>query len=164
MDALTCLKTRCSVRRYTQQPIGEQEIQHILEAAIQAPSGKNGQPWRFKVITDQDAIVQLSGLSAYGVWMKTAPLWILVFLDHHSSYHYVKDVQSCGAAIQNMMLAAHALGIGSCWVGEILSKAEEIKKILHLGEHLELMALITFGYPAGQPIKPARKQLGSFLL
>ncbi|NLM56141.1 MAG: nitroreductase family protein, partial [Clostridiales bacterium] len=77
----------------------------------------------------------------------------------------IKDAQSCGAAIQNMMLAAHSLGIGSCWIGEILPKDDEIKAILNIeNSDLELMAVVTFGYSAGQPSSYIRNSLESFLL
>lgn len=64
--------------------------------------------------------------------MKSASLFVLCFLDSDCSYDYIKDIQSCGAAMQNMLLAAHASGIGGCWVGEILAKAETVKQVLSL--------------------------------
>lgn len=80
--------------------------------------------------------------------MQTAPLLIAVFLDIANSYNYVKDVQSCGAAIQNMLLAAKAVEIGSCWIGEILPKQEKVKAMLNISDDkYELMGIVVFGYP-----------------
>ena len=91
MDAIECIKTRRSVRQYTEQSINQHIIRQILEAGISAPSGKNGQPWKFKIITDKDLICSVSKLSIYGSWMKTSPLFITVFLDNTCSYDRVKD-------------------------------------------------------------------------
>lgn len=165
MDAYECIKTRRSVRRYTKQLIDEQIIHQIIEAGISAPSGKNGQPWKFKVVTDKNLINDISGLSIYGSWMKTAPLFIAVFLDNTCSYNHVKDIQSCGAAMQNMMLAAHALDVGSCWIGEILPKAEEVKSIININNpKLDLMGIVVLGYKASRTINPGRNNTESFLL
>lgn len=165
MDAIECIKTRRSVRSYTDQQIDAQTIHQILTAGISAPSGKNGQPWKFKIVTDKSLISDISGLSIYGKWMKTAPLFVAILLDNACSYDHVKDVQSCGAVIQNMLLAAHALGVGSCWIGEILPKSEEVKKILQIdNSELEHMGIVVFGYQAGRTIHLGRKKIESFLL
>ncbi len=165
MDALECIKTRRSVRGYVDRLIDESIIHQILEAGLNAPSGKNGQPWKFKVVTDKNLISGISDLSIYGSWMKTAPLFIAVFLDHLCSYDRMKDIQSCGAVMQNMMLAANALGVGSCWIGEILAKSEEIKHVLQINNaDLELMGIVVFGYEKGRTINSGRKNMESFLL
>lgn len=165
MDVLECIKTRCSVRRYTDQPIDEQIIHQILEAGINAPSGKNGQPWKFKVVTDKTLISQISDSSIYGSWMKTSPLFVAILLDNACSYDHVKDIQSCGAVMQNMMLVAHSLGVGSCWIGEILPKAEEVKQILQIdNSSLELMGIVVFGHKLSRTINPGRNNIESFLL
>lgn len=165
MEALECIKTRRSVRHYSDKPIDREMINIILEAAISAPSGKNGQPWKFKVIVDKCFINQLSDLSIYGSWMKTAASFIVVFLDKSCSYNYLKDVQSCGAVMQNIMLAAHSINIGSCWIGEILQKANEVKDVLHIeNKDLELMGIVTLGYQLGEMVNSRRKNIESFLL
>lgn len=165
MDAIECITTRRSIRSYTEQPIDEQIVHQILEAGISAPSGKNGQPWKFKVVTDKDLINNISDLSIHGLWMKTAPLFIAVFLDNTCSYDREKDIQSCGAVMQNMMLTAHALNVGSCWIGEILQKSEEVKRILQIdNSELELMGIVIFGYKSRRMINPGRKIIESFLL
>ena len=165
MDAIECIKTRRGVRRYADQPIDKQAIHQILEAGISAPSRKNGQPWKFKVVTDKELINNIYDLSIHGSWMKTAPLIIVIFLDNACSYDRLKDIQSCGAVMQNMMLTAYSLDIGSCWIGEILPKAKEVKQVLKLNdESLELMGIVLFGHKSSRMIDPGRKRIESFLL
>lgn len=165
MNVIDCIKSRRSVRCYTEQHIDNKNIETIIKSAIWTPSGKNGQPWKFKIVDDKNMICKLSDLSIYGSWMKTASHFILVFLDKRYSYNYVKDVQSCGATMQNIMLTAHSLGIGSCWIGEILPKADEVKNILEIeNDNIELMGVITLGYERGKSINPGRKEYESFFV
>lgn len=110
-------------------------------------------------------IDELSALSIYGHWMKKSSCFIVIFLDNSVSYNYIKDVQSCGAVMQNMMLAAHAMGVGSCWIGEILSKENDVKSILEVqNDKLELMGIITLGYQKSEPKNVGRKPIEYFLL
>ena len=82
---------------------------------------------------------------------------MIVFLDNSCSYNQMKDIQSCGATMRNMMLAAHALGIGSCWIGKFLSKENEVKKILVIDNtNLQLMRIVSFGYAWGEVINVGR--------
>ena len=117
MDVFDCIITRRSVRNYTDEQIADWIIQKILETAIWAPSGKNGQPWKFKIISEKDSIDCIAQLLPYNRWIKKSNCIIAIFLDKNSSYDYIKDVLSCGAFIQNILLAANGLGVGSCWVG-----------------------------------------------
>ena len=165
MDVIDCIKERRSTRKYMSQRINKETQNLLLSAAVCAPSVKNGQPWRFKCIDDEQSIKAISRLSVYRLWMQTAPLLVAVFLDRENSYDYVKDVQSCGAAIQNMLLAAKAAGIGSCWIGEILSKQGKIKEILKIDEaRYELMGIVAFGYPNENLHAPDKKEMSSFLI
>ena len=136
-----------------------------MDAAIAAPSGKNGQPWRFSVISDSTTINEISKLSIYGHWMKDANKFICVYLDKKNSYHYVKDVQSCGAAIQNILLTARALGIETCWIGEILAKSDEVMDLLELDNaRYELMAVIVLGHSDTDTTKVIDKEIDNFIL
>lgn len=165
MDSLECIRTRRSVRKYTSQPLTDDEIRQIIQAAVDAPSGKNGQPWKFRILTDQSIIEAVSKNSIYYSWLRTSPCFVIVFLDKSCSYNQMKDIQSCGASMQNMMLAAHALGIGSCWIGEILPKENEVKKLLSIdNEELRLMGIVSFGYACGEVINVGRKGIEEFII
>ena len=157
--------TRQSVRKYTDAPVSEEDLNKIINAAIHAPSGKNGQPWKFKVVTDKGLIEQVSALSINRRWMQVAPCLICIFLDTECSYDFIKDVQSCGAAMQNILLCAHSLGMGSCWIGDILKSEEAIKRILGISSmNLKVMGIISLGYSTGTAQQTERKPLSSFLL
>ena len=156
--------SRRSVRLYDSKPIETENLNKIVRSAIWAPSGKNGQPWKFKIITEQNIIEEIAKLSANSRWLKTAPCLIIVYLDKVCSYHYIKDVQSCGAAIQNMLLTAHEMGIASCWIGGLLEKADDINKLLEVDDSLELMSVVSLGYGRGNPTNIDRKDINEFLI
>jgi len=158
------IKSRRSVRLYNSEPIEIEFINQIIESAIWAPSGKNGQPWKFKIVTEPNIIEEIAKLSANSRWLKTAPCLIIVYLDKVCSYHYTKDVQSCGAAIQNMLLTAHEIGIGSCWIGDLLEKGDAINKLFEVDDSLELMSVVSLGYGRGKSINVGRKDINEFLI
>lgn len=165
MDIYDCIKNRRSVRSYTDKKIDSEKLKLIVSASIWAPSGKNGQPWKVYITQDPEIIDSISSLSIYRSWMKTAPCIILFFLDKEKSYDYLKDVLASGAAIQNMLLAAHASGLGTCWIGELLSKSMQIKEYLKIkNDYLELMGVLTVGYPTRRTVPPRRKDISEFLL
>lgn len=165
MEVLDAIRNRRSIRSYSDKKIDRQDIRKILEAGIWAPSGKNGQPWRFRIIEDKELIDTVSGFSIYKDWLRKASCQIIVFLDKNRSYNYVKDVQSCGAVIQNMLLCAHSLNIGSCWIGEVLPNADKIKKACGVKEpQYELMAVIAFGYYENEPPRGERRELEYYIL
>lgn len=156
--------SRRSVRLYNPKAIEVESINKVIEAATWAPSGKNGQPWKFKIITEKNIIEEISKLSANTRWLKTAPCLIIVYLDKLCSYHYIKDVQSCGAAIQNMLLTAHEMGIGSCWGGDLLEKADAVNELLRVDVCLELMGVVSLGYGRGKSINVGRKDINEFII
>ena len=165
MDTIGCIKERRSVRKFTSQKLNKETQELLLNAAVCAPSGKNGHPWRFKCVEDEQLIKEISRLSINRAWMQTAPLFIAVFLDRENSYNYVKDVLSCGAAIQNMLLAARSVEIGSCWTGEMLSRQERIKEILNISdERYELMGIVLFGYTNNYPATPIKNETVDYLI
>ena len=163
MDFLELCRSRRSVRNYESSRIPEEELLKILEAGRWAPSGLNNQPWRFILVEDEGTIEELANFTKYSRIIKGAAALILVFLDHKGVYDRTKDVQAVGACIQNMLLEAHSLGLGSCWIGEVLNRREEVEKFLNLPSNLELMAIITLGYPAENP-QSSRKSLNELLL
>jgi nitroreductase len=151
MDMLKLIKSRRSIRKYKEKIPSDKEIEKILEAGRWAPSGLNNQPWRFMVIKEKEIKEKVASLSKYGYIIKKAPVIIVVCLDKKSSYHYQKDLMAMGACIQNMLLEAHSLGLGACWLGEILNKRLELQALLGLDKNLEITALLTLGYPRERP-------------
>lgn len=149
---LEALRQRRSIRRFTKAPVATEDIRTVLEAGRWAPSGLNNQPWRFLVLTRGDhRIERLAGLSKYAHVFRGAAAVILVFLEKARMYHPVKDHQVAGAAVQNMLLAVHALGLGAVWLGEIINHEQQAMPALGLdaGE-LEFMAAVALGHPDQQ--------------
>ena len=127
---LAAIRGRRTIRNYTSKEVEKGLLHAVLEAGRWAPSGKNGQPWRFIVIGDQKIKEALSQCTRYGSIIAQAPVAIAVFLDSQSSYDRTKDLQAIGACMENMLLAAHSLGLGASWQGEILNRRAEVEKLL----------------------------------
>lgn len=136
------------MREFKQEEVADSLVSDLLEAARWAPSGLNNQPWKFVVIKDKNTILKISQCTKYKNVIAGAPLLIVIYLDKEKMYNYVKDVQAIGACIQNMLLAAHARGLGAVWIGEILNRAQDVDEILGADDMLELMAVVAVGQPA----------------
>ncbi|MCB2311420.1 nitroreductase family protein [Clostridium tagluense] len=164
-SVMSCILNRRSIRAYTPEEVSKDDIMLLLNAANWAPSGNNMQPWRFSVVNNnRELIKKLSSLTVYHNWVENTPCLIAVFLD--SKYLddkfpsiYLKHSQSIGAAIQNMLLVAHDLGLGTCWIGEILKNEDKVRELLEVSEDLDLMAVISVGYPSGKDVKSKRKDI-----
>ncbi len=146
---LNLIQSRTSVRLYKKQSIEQEKLDAILQCAILAPSAKNIQPWRFVVVQqDKQLIHNIADLTQRSTFIKTADCLICVFLDKDSAFDRTKDCQSIGACIENMLLTATSLGIGSCWISEILDRQTEVKELLQVdNDRYDLMAIISLGYP-----------------
>lgn len=166
MNVIQCIDHRTSVRAYKPCEIPQENIKRILDSGIAAPSGKNGQPWRFFVVQkDKTLLRRLAANTIYSPFVEKADCLIFVFMDKSESYHYIKDAQAIGACIENMLLTAEELGIGACWVGEILKKDNEVKQILSLNNRYDLMAMIALGIPCREErLRTVRKQLEEVLI
>ncbi len=162
---LKAIRERRSVRHFTGDPVTREEILEILEAGRWAPSGLNNQPWRFLVVTAGDARqAGLAGCTKYAPIVRAAGALLCVLLDRGAMYNEIKDHQGAGACIQNMLLAAHALGLGAVWLGEIINQSLQVMETLGLDPAgLELQAVIAVGRPV-HPGASSRKALGELLL
>jgi len=154
---------RRSIREFTDRPVSRDEINTILNAGRWAPSGLNNQPWRFIVVREKGAIMQLSECTHYTKVVAGAPLLIAVYLDTENSYNHTKDVQAIGAAIQNMLLACCELGMGAVWLGEILKQCDRVNSILECPETFELMAVLAIGEPVPKDRTSTRKALSELV-
>ena len=159
MDILDIIKQRRSIREYKQDLPSQENIDRILEAGRWAPSGLNNQPWRFLIIKEKARKDGLAVFTKYEKIIKIAPVVIVACLDIADSYNRDKDLMAIGACIQNMCLEAYFLGLGTCWMGEILNRKQKVSDYLKLDQDLELMAVITIGYPSKNITKGCRKSL-----
>jgi len=155
---------RRSIRDFTDEPVERDLLHRIVTAGIWAPSGLNNQPWRFVLIRDRSAMRMLSGQTTYSHIILGAAALIVVYLDRSAMYNAVKDYQSAGACIQNMLLAAEELGLGAVWLGQILQNANKVNAILNLDDNYELMAVLAVGRPSHRNQKSRRKPLTDFII
>lgn len=146
VDILDVIRTRRSIRRYTRAPVSEEDIGKLLEAGSWAPSADNSQPWTFVVLRSLEVRKKLAAVLPWGGFLSQAALGIAVVIDETASTHAVEDG---AAATQNMLLEAHSLGLGACWIGTYGSTHEaSVKKVLKVPEDRRLLSVIAIGYPA----------------
>jgi nitroreductase len=158
VDAMEAILSRRSIRRYTQEPVPDVTVAEILTAAMSAPSAGNQQPWQFIIIADRALRDEIPALHPYAQMVPEAPVAILVCGDLRLESYAGYWVQDCSAATQNILLAAHARGVGAVWVG-IYPKEERVKrlqKLLGLPDQVIPLALIPMGFPAEQ-VPPAHR-------
>jgi nitroreductase len=136
----------------------------IIKAGTWAPSGLNNQPWRFVIIQTPEVRKELAKLTKYHAVIERAPAGIAVFIDKTAMYHETKDHQSMSACIQNMLLAAHGMGLGAVWLGEILKNADAVRSLFGLPEDMELMAVVAVGHPVAQKRASHRKDVSEVLI
>ena len=164
MELLEGIYSRRSVREFTADPVAPEQVTEILAAGSWAPSGLNNQPWRFVVVRDGEARRELAKLTKYQRIIENAPVSLAVFCDRDAMYNDMKDHQGIGACLQNMLLAAHALGLGAVWLGEIVNRGDEARNLLGLPEEMELMAVVAVGHPEGRSRTSKRKGLEALVL
>lgn len=162
---LQAIRQRRSIRKYTGDAVPREAVLAMLEAGRWAPSGKNNQPHRFLVIGKDDPRKQLlAEQTSYSRIVLACDVCIAVFLEREKIYSEMKDHQSAGACVQNMLLAAHALGLGAVWLGQIVNQSEQVLAALNLDPaRLSFMALLAIGVPADQG-HSTRMDLEHFLL
>lgn len=158
MNLLDVIMKRRSIRKFTSQKVEQEKTEALLKAAMYAPSAVNKQPWRFIVIDDRKVMDKIMIIHPYSRMFETAALGILVCGDlqaQHGDGYWIAD---CGAATENILLAATAIGLGSCWLG-VYPRAERMKsfrELFNLPEHIEPFALIAIGYAAEEKMTPDR--------
>ena len=161
---LEAIYKRRSIREFTDAKISVEQLHEIIKAGIWAPSGLNNQPWRFVIVQNPEIKEQLARQTQYGHIVRDANALIVVFLSRDDMYDMVKDCQAAGACIQNILLAAEALGLGAVWLGQILKNKDEVNRILELDENFDLMAVVALGHPLHRNQKSRRKEFATFLL
>ncbi|RPI35108.1 MAG: nitroreductase family protein [Nitrospiraceae bacterium] len=159
MGIFEIIRTRRSIRKFTDEPVSDETINKIIEAGTWAPSGMNNQPWKFAVIKNDELKTQLAKLTHYSKIVLRANALIAVFLDHSLSYDRTKDCQAIGACLQNMLLTIHSLGLGAVWLGEILKNKDRLRDLIGGSQDIELMAVIAVGHPDEKGGKGSRKGL-----
>jgi nitroreductase len=149
MDAYEALLTRRSVRKYTHQSINHSLIEEIMQSAMQAPSAHNRQPWEFIIIDDKNLLDKISTLHPYAQMAKEAPLAILVCGNTQIEQNHSFIAQTCAAAMQNILLALHAKGLGGVWCGiyDNPERMQVFSKLLQIPSYILPIGLVVCGYP-----------------
>ena len=161
--ALNCIMTRASVRSYADRPVDDSTVTKILRAGMAAPTAANQQPWQFVVVTAQNLKDSITAAFEYTKMVEGCSFAVVVCGDMHNIFKGDRAdggfwVQDCSAASENMLLAAHALGLGGVWCGiyPLKDREERLRGILDLPSHLIPLNVMAFGYPA-QTVAPKDK-------
>jgi len=152
-ESLQTILTRRSIRKYSDQPISEDHVQWMLRAGMSAPSAGNEQPWEFILITNHDKLKRVPEFHPYSKMLTGAALAILVVADP-AKVKYEGEmqqlwIQDCSAATQNILLAAHSLGLGAVWLGVYPdpSRQNGMRELLNIPEDMVPFSIISIGYP-----------------
>ena len=160
MDTLTAIQTRYSARQFLPgKSVPRELIEQIVDAGQRAPTARNVQPWDFIVVTDPAMRQRIAGIAEFGRFIAQAPVCVVVFCK--DTKYYLED--GC-AAVENILLAATALGVQSCWVaGDKKPYASQIAQMLGAPDTHKLIAMIPLGYVSAPGRQPQRKQLSQVL-
>ncbi len=158
MDLIEKIITRRSIRKYKPGTIDEEKIVEILKAAQYAPSAVNKQPWHFIVVDDKKLFGKIMQIHPHARMLSTASHAVIVCGDENLQHDDGYWIADCGAATENILLAAHSMNIGSCWVGLYPreQRMRDISILLGLPTHVKPFALISLGYPDEQKTHPER--------
>lgn len=158
MEVKQAILERRTIRKYSDKVISDETVTEIIRAGMYAPSAGNQQSWEFLVIKNSDNISRIREFHPYAGMVESAGALILVCGNTNREVFSGYWVQDCSAAVQNMLLAAHDMGIGSVWLGihPMQDRIEGAKKLFDLPPGIEPLSLIAFGYPAESIKQPER--------
>ncbi|MCK5107250.1 MAG: nitroreductase family protein [Nanoarchaeota archaeon] len=164
MELKDCIFNRRSVRKYLDLEVPREMVGEIIQAGSMAPSSGNLQNWGFIIVRDKSARNKMADACLQQDWMANANVHIVVCgLEDPSKHHYglrgerLYTVQNCAAAIQNMLLTAHDLGLGSCWIGGF--DEGMVKDICDIPDNVRPQAVLAFGIPDEKPDIPKRENI-----
>lgn len=170
------IENRRSIRKYSPQPVEDEKIEQILEAARQAPSGHNLQPWSFIVVRSRETRVALMEADHQQEWMMSAPVFIVAVADlqarvkdtsgiavdeYSDSWELKRCIRDTAIAVRYLLLQADALGLGTCWTG--FYEQADMRPLLNLPDDKFVVGVVTLGYPAEDPARRSRKPLSEIV-
>jgi len=152
MDCISAIKTRRSVRAYTGEPVSREVLADLVDCGRLAATAVNVQPWEFVVVTEPDQLRAIAAVADYGKFIAQAAACIVVLC--RDTKYYLED--GCNAS-QNILLAAHAYGLGGCWVaGDKKTYADTVRRMVGAPDGYRLISLLAIGHPAEKPEKAKR--------
>lgn len=159
---------RRSIRAFERHDVTDEVVEKLISAAVNAPSAGNIQPWKFVIARKGKTKKKLAKAAFNQTFIEEAPVVIVVCADENrSSMRYglrgktLYCIQDTAAAIQNILLTAYSIGLGTCWVGAF--SEEEAKKVLHTPEGIRPVAMIPMGYPNEMPLQKNRRDLNKII-
>jgi nitroreductase len=168
MNVFEAIKERRSIRSFKEQDVKEEDIEMLIEAARWAPSAGNIQPWEFIIVRRHELKKELAEAAFGQAFVEEAPIVIVVCADENRSFqgYSVRGktlycIQDTAAAIQNIHLTAHSLGLGTCWIGAF--SEEETAKILKVPNGVRPVAIVPIGYPAESPAPRNRRPINQII-
>lgn len=168
MEFYEVVRTRRSVRSYRPDPVPDDALNRVLDAARIAPSGSNRQPWKFILVKDEEKKKNLVPLCGDQTFVAEAPLLVVACGNniHYDRGRYMGDLSmlvDVSVAVDHLTLAARAEGLGTCWIG--MFDNEAIKRLLHVPGDVNIVALTPIGYPHGEAFKKpsSRKSLSEIV-
>jgi len=164
MEVFDCIRTRRSIRKYKDKEIPWHLVVEILQSGKYAPFAGNILNCKFIVVKNEAKRKAIAEASVQQYWMQDAPIHIVVVGEPEKAERYygtrgsrLYTIQGTAAAIENMLLTAHSLGLGSCWVGAF--DEEEIRRLCNLPEHVNVQGIITIGYADETPAPPPKYRI-----
>jgi len=164
LDLFEVIRERRSIRTYTKEEVSGENIEKLIDAARLAPSAGNIQPWEFVIVKDAETKRKLSVAALDQRFIEEAPAVIVICAnEERSSWRYGQRgrtlycLQDTAAAAQNILLAAHALGLGTCWIGAF--HEEGVRRALNTPTGVRPVAIIPVGHPAEKPEAPPKRSI-----
>ena len=164
MDIIECIKTRRSIRKFLDVPVEWDKIGTIVDAGRYAPNSGNLQNWKFVVVLGEETRKKIAEACLQQLWMAKAPVHIIVCSEPEKAKRFygirgerLYTIQNCAAATQNMLLTAHSLKLGACWVGAF--DEDMLKRAVGIPDVIRPQAVIPIGYPAEKVPSPIQYQL-----
>jgi len=160
MDLYEAIKSRYSVRSYVNKPVEQEKLDRILDAARQAPSGSNRQPWKLVVVRDAETRKKLVPACSNQEFVGQAPVVIAgvgLMPDRIMSCGVPGDPVDVAIALEHVALAATAEGLGTCWIGSF--HQDQIRALLGIPANAKVIEVMTLGYPADHPRPKTRKPM-----
>ena len=155
-NAIETIMTRTSIRSFTDKAVSADTVEMLLRAGMAAPTAVNKQPWHFVVINDRAVLDEIGGNGRQSQMWHESPLAIVVCGNMEKALEGPAQafwVQDCSAATENILLAAHALGLGAVWTGcyPMEERMANVSQVLNLPENIIPLCVIVMGYPNEQP-------------
>lgn len=168
MDVFKAIKKRRSIRAFERKEVSEEQVETLIDAARHAPSAGNIQPWEFVVVRDPEIKGRLSVAALNQAFIEEAPVVIVVCADEARSGQGYESrgvdlycIQDTAAATENLLLAAYAMGLGTCWVGAF--REDKVRRTLKTPTHIRPVAIVPVGCPAESPRRRGRRPMGEIV-